>query len=113
MNKQTDNGFELICKISDLPANRGKRFLVDETEIALFKIGNKVFAVNNVCPHQHFSFIYDGTIDDGCVTCPLHGWRFELKTGNNPAGGKGLDSYPVKIVNEEVFVKVVPKEQNW
>ena len=97
------NDYKKICKVSDLKESQGKRFLIDDVEIAVFKINDEVYAVNNICPHQHTALIYDGFIEDGCVVCPAHGWMFNLKTGKQPTGASGLDTYPIKIIDEEVF----------
>ena len=108
-----EKGFTKICKVSELKENQGKRFLINEVDIALFKIKNEVFAVSNICPHQHTSVIYDGFVEDGCVVCPAHGWMFNLKTGKKQTGARGLDSYPIMIIDEEVFVLVKAKELKW
>lgn len=108
-----DDGYFKICKISDLVENRGKRFLINDVDVAVFKVGDEVFVLNNVCPHQHSSVIYDGFIEEGCVVCPAHGWMFNLKTGRQPTGARGLDTYPIKIINEEIFALVTPKVLNW
>lgn len=105
--------FVKLCKLSELKENQGKRFLVDEIEVAVFKIADEVFAVNNICPHQHTALIYDGFIEDGCVVCPAHGWMFDLRTGKRPTGSRGIDSYPVKTENDDVFVLVNAKELKW
>jgi len=105
--------FAKICRVSDIAENTGKRFVVDETEIAVFKSGGKIFALNNICPHQQTALIYDGFIEEGCIVCPAHGWKFDLRTGNKKSGSRGLDSYEVKIVDEIIYVKVVPKKVNW
>ena len=108
-----DQGYKKVCKVSDLYESRGKRFLINDVDIAIFKINGEVFAVSNTCPHQHTSVIYDGFVEDGCVVCPAHGWMFNLKTGKQPTGARGLDSYPVNIIDDEVFVLVKPKELKW
>lgn len=107
------HGFVKICKVDDLDEEIGKRFLVDDVEVAVFKAEGEVYALSNICPHQHTHLIYDGCVEDGKVTCPLHGWMFELKTGNMAEGRKGLDSFEVKIIDGEVYVKVFKKEFNW
>ena len=104
-------GFTELCSINDLSEAQGKRFIVDETEIAVFKINDNVFALSNICPHQHTALIYDGFLENGYVVCPAHGWMFDLRTGRTASGGKGLDRYMVKIINEKVFVKVIKKEK--
>ena len=108
-----DQGYKKVCKVSDLYESRGTRFLINDVDIAIFKINGEVFAVSNTCPHQHTSVIYDGFVEDGCVVCPAHGWMFNLKTGKQPTGARGLDSYPVKIIDDEVFALVKPKELKW
>jgi len=105
--------FKKFCKISELPENQGKRFIIDDNEIAVFKIGKEVFAISNICPHQHTALLYDGFIEDGCVVCPAHGWMFELRTGKRPSGSRGVESYSIKIENDEVFISIKKKELNW
>ncbi len=109
-------GFRKICRTDDLKEACGKRFIVDSEsgqtiEIALFKIDETIYAVSNICPHQHSALIYDGFIEDGCVVCPVHGWMFDLKTGKTKSGCGRLKVYDVKIINGEVFVKVT--QQNF
>ena len=102
-----------ICQLNELKNNQGQRFIIDETEIAVFKIDNDVFAINNICPHQHTALLYDGFIENGYVVCPAHGWMFDLKTGKQPTGNRGVDTFPVIIKNNEVFVEIKHKELNW
>jgi len=106
-------GFTKICSIGDVKENQGKKFIVGSEEIAIFKVKGKFYALSNVCPHQHTSIIYDGFLDAGYVFCPAHGWQFNLETGNQPDGRSGLSTYEVKILENEVWVKVVKKELQW
>ena len=102
-----------ICKLSELAENKGKRFLINDVDVAVFKISEEVFVLSNTCPHQHTTIIYDGFVEDGCVVCPAHGWMFNLKTGKQPTGARGLDAYPVKIIDDEVYAIVKAKELKW
>jgi nitrite reductase/ring-hydroxylating ferredoxin subunit len=115
-----EQNFYKVCRLSDLRDRVGKRFIIpasdnsgDEIEVALFKVDDEVYALSNICPHQHTALIYDGFIEKNCVVCPAHGWMFELKTGKQPTGAKGLDVYPVKIENGEVYVAAYSKKFNW
>ena len=108
-----DDGYTKVCTFSELKEKQGKRFLVNDVDIAVFKVNEEVFAVSNTCPHQHTTIIYDGFVEDGCVVCPAHGWIFNLKTGKQPKGSRGLDTFPVKIINDEVFAIVNAKELKW
>ena len=106
-------GFHKICKLSGLQEKTGKRFFVDDVDIAVFKVDGKIYALSNICLHQKAQVIYDGFVEDGKVTCPVHGWQFELATGKIPNGVSGLAPYEVKIKKDDVYVKVFKKELNW
>jgi len=108
-----EDDYKKICKVSELKESRGKRFLINDVDVAVFKVNGEVYVLNNTCPHQHTTVIYDGFIEEGCVVCPAHGWMFDLKTGKQPTGAKGLESYPVKIINDEVFVIVNKRVLKW
>ncbi len=108
-----DNGYSKVCTVSELKQNQGKRFLINDVEVAVFKIEEEIFIVSNICPHQHTALIYDGFIEAGCVVCPAHGWKFNLKTGKQPTGARGLDIYQVKVMDDEVFALVKSKEIKW
>ena len=106
-------GFKKVCKLSDLKEEIGKQLFVDDVEIAVYKSKGEVFAVSNICPHQHTHLIYDGYLDRGHVVCPVHGWMFNLKTGCLPNGSRGLPVYESMIIDNYVYVKVYKKELNW
>jgi nitrite reductase/ring-hydroxylating ferredoxin subunit len=108
-----EDDYKRICKVSELKESRGKRFLINDVELAVFKVNEEIYVLNNTCPHQHTTVIYDGFIEEGCVVCPAHGWMFDLKTGKQPTGAKGLESYPIKIINDEVFVIVNKRALKW
>lgn len=102
-----------ICDLNILKEKQGKRFLINNVEIAVFKVEGVIYALSNICPHQHSATIFDGFIEDGCVVCPAHGWKFDLKTGYIASKRKGLNSFPVKIINGSIFIKVKEKKFSW
>jgi len=113
LNKIESDGFNFLCSIDDLQESIGRKFIVNDIEIAVFKINWKVFVLSNICPHQQTHLIYDGFIEDEFVVCPAHGWKFNLQTGKKDSGSNGLPVYPVEIVENKVYVKVLPKELRW
>ncbi len=104
-------GFIKICKMSDLPNRRGRKFQFDEdTEIALFNIDGKVYAAENTCPHNQSHVMHEGIVDDKLLlACPIHGWQFDLQTGEVPPNDEGFSGklriYNVKIEDGEVWVE--------
>jgi nitrite reductase/ring-hydroxylating ferredoxin subunit len=75
-------------------------------QIALFAASDAIYACNNRCPHEGYP-LREGTLADDCVlTCNWHGWKFDLRTGDNLLQGDRLRTYPTKIVNGIVWVDV-------
>ncbi len=99
--------FVNVGRLSDLPDKRGKFVRIDDEEIALFKIDGKVYAICNVCPHQHISALHQGELKGLHVTCPMHGWTYALDTGRAVGGSGNVSTYPVKIVGENILVGIL------
>ncbi|MEK7818859.1 MAG: Rieske (2Fe-2S) protein [Bacteroidota bacterium] len=98
MNKQ------FVCKISDLKDKVGFRF--ETEEIAIFKIENEFFAVSNICAHQKFAKIFEGECKDFSVTCPMHHWKFDLRSGNSLSGNGKLKTFPVVVEDNKIFIEL-------
>jgi methionine sulfoxide reductase heme-binding subunit len=76
--------------------------------IAVFREGDAVHAVSNVCPHQNGP-IGEGRIIDGCITCPWHGWQYRPADGLSPPPfDERIDTYRMRLEGEIVFVDPVP-----
>ena len=99
--------FTFLCKYSDIKENTGNRFFINENDIAVFKVGGRIYALSNICPHQHSPIIYDGIIEEGNVVCPAHGWSFELKSGKLGGNRRGLEKYEVMIAGNDVYIKIL------
>lgn len=79
---------------------------LDGKQIALFAAGDAVHACNNRCPHEGYP-LREGTLDGDCVlTCNWHGWKFDLRSGENLFQGDRLRIYPTKIEGGTVWVDV-------
>jgi NAD(P)H-dependent nitrite reductase small subunit len=76
-------------------------------EIGIYRVNGEYYALEDVCPHA-YAILSQGFVIDGEIECPLHAARFDIRTGKCTAepGGRDLDTYPVKIENGQVFVKV-------
>ncbi|MEC4683468.1 MAG: Rieske 2Fe-2S domain-containing protein [Nitrospirota bacterium] len=62
--------------------NEGQLVVADGQEIALFKLEGQFYAVENRCPHRG-GYLADGSVRGHNVTCPLHGWTFDLTSGQS------------------------------
>ncbi len=72
--------FVKAAKKSEIPSDTGHCVEVNGKEIALFKVNDKVHAIYHVCPHQGGP-LAEGGLNGNVVTCPWHGWEFDVTTG--------------------------------
>lgn len=78
-----------ICSLADIP-NLGSRVVqTTDGDIAVFRTdGDEVFALHDKCPHKGGP-LSQGIVAGKTVTCPLHGWKIGLETGNAEAPDEG------------------------
>lgn len=92
---------------SELPEDQGTVVHVGERSIALYRVGDRVYAYPNECLHRGGP-VGEGLVVDGIVTCPWHGRRYDITTGaclNDPALGS-LEAIPVTLDGDVVLVDV-------
>jgi nitrite reductase (NADH) small subunit len=82
------------------------RVRVKKSTIALFMHKNKIYAIQNNCPHQNGD-LADGYIKDEKVYCSLHHWAFELSTGAYSFNPKiFIKTFDVKINDGVIWVGI-------
>ena len=79
---------------------------VDGTDVAIFKIDDEFFAIEDVCSHDGTE-IASGELDGDEIICPRHGARFCVKTGavKSAPAYEDIHSYPARIVEGNVQIK--------
>lgn len=75
-----------IGRVEDVPLYEGRRVTVEGQRVAVFRTDDGLHGVAADCPHAGGP-LQDGLVADGCVTCPLHGRRFDLRSGERIGGG--------------------------
>ncbi|MBV6441093.1 MAG: (2Fe-2S)-binding protein [Haliscomenobacteraceae bacterium CHB4] len=101
-------GFVYACEVADIPDNRAKMLIIHSENIALFKYGNKLSAVHNLCKHQNGP-LSEGKIIDGCITCPWHGYQYRPEDGQSPPPFKEMVcTYDVMVEGTKVYVNPQP-----
>jgi len=86
-----------IAPAADLPAGQAVRVDIDGQAIALFNLGGVLRAVDDECLHMGAS-LSTGSVRDGVVACPWHGWCYDLATGARVGRmGSPLGTYPVAV----------------
>ncbi len=90
-----------LCDVSELHEGTGKYVEIDGFRLAVFLHLGKIYAIDNMCPHAGGS-LSGGIVEDGCVVCPWHYWRFELATGAlKGAPLVTIQTYPTRVLNRD------------
>jgi nitrite reductase (NADH) small subunit len=104
-------GFVFIGKLEDISKGKGRVFKVDGKSVAVFRIDDRCFAINDICPHQGAS-LGKGRLKGFVVSCPWHHQQFDIRSGFGPdGGGYCVVNYDVMIDKGNVFVCL--KKRDW
>jgi nitrite reductase/ring-hydroxylating ferredoxin subunit/DMSO/TMAO reductase YedYZ heme-binding membrane subunit len=98
-----------VGSVDEIPENRAKVVCLDGCErVAVFRYGDHISAVTNVCAHQRGP-LGEGKIVDGCITCPWHGWQYLPENGQSPPPfQERIATFRVRIQNRRVFLDPRP-----
>ena len=81
--------------------------VLDRT-LALFRVEGRCYAIANACPHRGGP-LGEGVLEGFVVTCPWHGWAWDLRTGQNVRQPNSkVACFPVNVENGEVLVQLAP-----
>lgn len=96
--------FLRATKIGEIPPGMVRELQLDGKVVALANVGGKLYAINNVCLHRGGP-LGQGELHGQVVTCPWHGWQYDVTTGKlttNPA--VGVETYAVEVRGDDVYV---------
>jgi nitrite reductase/ring-hydroxylating ferredoxin subunit len=74
-----------------------------EGDVALFRVGSDLYAVDNACPHEGNPLVEADVLGQTLV-CIYHGWRFDLETGACLAGEEPVRRYPVEARGDRIWI---------
>jgi nitrite reductase/ring-hydroxylating ferredoxin subunit len=96
--------FLRATKAAEVPPGTIREFQLDGKTIALANVDGKYFAIDNTCIHRGGP-LGQGILEGKTVTCPWHGWEYDVtsgKVGANPS--VGVACYAVEVRGEDIFV---------
>jgi nitrite reductase (NADH) small subunit len=79
---ETMANWKQVAQVGDCPPGASRELVVEGRIVALFNVDGQFYALDGVCPHQ------GGPLGKGCltgtvVTCPWHGWQFDVSSGQH------------------------------
>lgn len=99
-------GFTTVARVQDIPPGSGRVVNLAGASLALFNVNGEFFAIDNACLHKGGP-LGEGKLDGCVVTCPWHGWQFDVTTGKSQFNPNfGVKVYRVKVEDEDI--KIAP-----
>jgi nitrite reductase (NADH) small subunit len=71
-----------IARLEECPAGSAIERVAGDRVLAIFHVDGAVYALDGVCPHQGGP-LGEGQLCGAIVTCPWHGWQFDVRTGQH------------------------------
>ena len=95
------------ASLTEVPASGTRLVEIDGTRVVLTRIGDSVHACGDTCAHRGGS-LSEGRLSGVKLACPLHGWIYDVRTGQClfPGRGASVPSYRVRIEDDDIFVEL-------
>jgi nitrite reductase (NADH) small subunit len=101
-----EDGFVTVARVDDISPGTIRGFTAGETEIALAHCNGGFYAVQQHCLHLQGP-LGEGRLEGCVLTCPWHGWQYDVRTGQNEFDlAIQLQTYDVQVEDGEVRVRV-------
>jgi len=96
-----------VASEADLSPETPLGVRVGDVQIAVVRLEDGIFAINDVCTHE-YALLSEGYCEEGKLECPLHQALFDIRTGKALTEPAEVDvaTYPVKVEGGAVFVQV-------
>jgi nitrite reductase/ring-hydroxylating ferredoxin subunit len=99
--------YQTVAKFSAVPAGGSMCVTAANKRIALFNVDGRMYAIEDNCNHRGGP-LSEGELEGPIVTCPWHGARFDVRTGEpkGPPAQMALQTYAVKVEGDDVQIEV-------
>ena len=96
--------WEKVLELDELPEGRVRPVTCHRATVCMTHFEGEYAALDNKCPHQGGP-LGEGSIENGWLRCPWHGWDYHPLTGNAPGGfDDGVETFPVELREDGVYV---------
>lgn len=73
-------GFRAVARAEQVPEGGAGTFEAGPAVVAVFRVQGRLYAIDSACAHEDGP-LGEGDLRDGVVTCPYHGWRYDVRSG--------------------------------
>lgn len=94
------------ASVADCPPGHAIEVVVDSRVIAIVNVAGQFHALDGICPHQGGP-LGKGTTAAGVLTCPWHGWQFDVRTGRHLLSSQlAQERFPLRVEDDTILVDV-------
>jgi nitrite reductase (NADH) small subunit len=94
----------LLCATEDCSPGSARELVVEDRIVALFNVEGTFYALDGICPHQGGP-LGKGFLQGCTVTCPWHGFQFNVTTGQHlTSASLKHETFPVRVDGTQLFV---------
>lgn len=98
--------FTRVAATTDIPAGEGRAFEINGKKIAVFNCAGAFYAIDDVCKHRGGP-LAEGDLEGCVVTCPWHGWTYDVTTGVSPDDpDAAVATHTVRVEGDAILVAV-------
>jgi sulfoxide reductase heme-binding subunit YedZ len=101
-----------VCLKSEIPEGRSKVFSISDKEgkkqdVGVFNLQGIFYGISNVCVHEGGP-LNQGTVEKTIVTCPWHGWKYDVRNGKSPhLGGDSVKSFKINVIGNKLYLDLI------
>lgn len=96
----------VVALSADVGEGKAVEVLAGDQILAIFRYSGVLYALDGMCAHQGGP-LAQGSVEHGCVTCPWHGWQYELASGIQTINRQPLQrTFPIREVGGKIEVQL-------
>ncbi len=99
-----------VARADDVPPGTVRPVRAGDLELTLARVGDAFYATQAKCIHLQGPLPH-GRLDRHVLTCPWHGWQFDVRTGENEFDrALALQTFPVRVEDGDVKIELPPRD---
>ena len=112
-NNEKNKVLHYLCLTSEILEGKSKSFSISDEkglkeDIAVFNIHGNYYAISDTCAHKGGP-LSQGILEEDVVTCPWHGWKYNVRTGKSPhLGGDSINGFVTKVIGNKLYIAPIP-----
>jgi len=104
----TDANWTRVAHVAEIAPGTGIEVTAEGRVLAVYNVNGEIHVTEGICPHAGGP-LGKGTLTESVVTCPWHGWQFDVCTGRHMLSEQiKVPCFPAKVEGDEIFVQLNP-----